>query len=210
MIKIPSIEELDDTSKFTCELRLSYQDVAVFVMSHLKARNTAMIIFWAITVITALLNVFMWIYVLRTPVHNSMVAGAALGFVLIPLALAPLHEAIHYIFMRLSGAKDIRLGMDLRQGIIYLSAHRHVFGKRSFRIIASSPLLLITILFAFLIFASASPWLSWVFSSVLFMHTTMCIGDMVLLGYMQNYKPHPVYTWDDVESREAYFYVSQD
>jgi len=210
MIKNPSIEELDTSSKFSCELRLSYQDVAVFVMSHLKGRNAAMITFWAVTVITALLNVLMWIIVLRTPVHHSMIAGVVLGFVLIPLALAPLHEAIHYIFMRFSGAKDIRLGMDLKQGIIYLSAHRHVFGRRSFRIIASSPLFLITILFAFLIVASASPWLRWVFTSVLFMHTTMCIGDMVLLGYMQNYRPRPVYTWDDVEAREAYFYVSQD
>jgi len=210
MAKTPTIEELDDTSKFTREMKLAYEDVAAFVMSHLKATNAAMIIFWIVTSVTVIINIVFWIKVIRLPVHHSIFAGTILGFILIPLLLAPLHEAIHYFFLRFSGAKDIRLGMDLRQGIIYLSAHRHVIGKRSFRVIAMSPLVSLTAFLVILIILSPSPWLKWVFSSVLLTHTTMCIGDLALLGYMQDFKPRSAYTWDDVEAKEAYFYVSHD
>lgn len=209
MANNPSIEELDDISRFTRELKLAYEDVAVFVMGRLKNRSTAMIAFWVVTALTVVLNVVLWIKVIRTPAHHSMITGTILGFILLPVALAPLHEAIHYIFLRISGATDIRLGMDLRQGIIYLSAHRHVIGKKSFRIIATSPFIMVNILLAGLIFASASVWLEWVLSAALFMHASMCIGDLVLLGYMEEFKPRQVYTWDDVEAKEAYFYVSQ-
>jgi hypothetical protein len=208
MAKNPSIEELDDVTKFTRELKLAYEDVAVFVMSHLKNRTAAMIAFWVVTAGSVILNITLWLKALRTPVHHSMITGTILGFILIPVALAPLHEAIHYIFMRISGARDIRLGMDLRQGIIYLSAHKHVIGKRSFRVIATSPFIMVNILFAALIFLSASIWLKWVLSAALLMHATMCVGDLVLLGYMEEFKPRPVYTWDDVDAKEAYFYVS--
>jgi len=209
MAKNPSIEELDDVSRFNRELKLAYEDVAVFVMSHLKNKSAAMVAFWVITAMSVVINVVLWIMVLRTPGHKSMITGTLLGFVLLPVALTPLHEAIHYIFLRIAGARDIRLGMDLRQGIIYLSAHRHVISKKSFRIIATSPFIIVNLLLAVLIFASASIWLKWVLSSALFMHATMCIGDLVLLGYMEEFNPRRVYTWDNVEAREAYFYVSQ-
>jgi len=178
-------------------------------MSHLNNRSAAMIALWVITAISVVINVVLWIEVLRAPEHHSMVTGTLMGFVVLPVALAPLHEAIHYVFLRISGARDIRLGMDLRQGIIYLSAHRYVISKKSFRIIATSPFIIVNLLLAGLIFVSASFWLKWVLSSALFMHATMCIGDLVLLGYMEEFKPRQVYTWDNVETREAFFYVSQ-
>jgi len=44
----------------------------------------------------------------------------------------------------------------------------------------------------------------------LLIHTTMCAGDAALIGFMRGFKNRRVYTWDDADKKEAYFYVSQN
>jgi hypothetical protein len=208
MIKEPSIEELENTSEFIKTLTLPYEEVAPFVISHLSFTNPAIIVFWISTILSACINVWLFVIVKKTPLHPSVLTGAILGFIVLPLALAPAHEGIHYIFLKSSGAKDIRLGMDLKQGIIYLSAHRHVLGKRKFAAIALSPFILISIGLCTGIIFSSDVWLQWVLSAILLTHTTMCLGDMALLGYMQEFPAHSVFTWDDLDEKKAYFFVS--
>ncbi len=209
MAKNPTIEELEDTSKFKKVLTLPYEEVASFVVSHLTASNPSVIILWIGTILSAVLNVCLWIQVKRAPVHPSVFGGIMIGFILLPLVFTLPHEGIHFAFLKASGARDIRIGMDLRQGIIYLSAHRHVIGKRVFAVIALAPFIIISLILCVLIILSASLWLKWILSSALLVHATMCIGDVVLLGYMQEFPSHSVYTWDDVDAREAYFFVSE-
>jgi hypothetical protein len=210
MAKTPTIEELEDASEFKKTLTLAYEDVASFVVSHITSANPAIILLWISTIISVFINVLFWIIVKRTPAHSSLFTGTILGFIVLPLALAPVHEGIHFLFLKATGAKDIRLGMDLKQGVIYLSAHRHVLGKGKFKAVALSPFILVSAGLCTGIFFSSDSWIQWVLSSVLLVHTTMCIGDLALLGFMQEFTPHSVYTWDDLELKEAYFFVSTE
>ena len=40
----------------------------------------------------------------------------------------------------------------------------------------------------------------------LFVHATMCAGDMALLNLYYLNREMKIYTWDDADKKEAYFY----
>lgn len=203
----PAIEELEDVSAYEKVLTLPYNDIAPFVIGSLKSLNLPMMTVWVVLALTAFLVVWFWPGVRYTPEHPLLIIGLATGLVAGPVLLIPVHEGLHLIPFRMAGAKDIRYGADLRQGIIYVTAHRFVADLRLFSIVAFTPFVIITAgIIVAMIFCS--PWWQWVLSLALFTHTTMCAGDTALIGFMRSLRNRKVYTWDDADRKEAYFYAS--
>ena len=95
--------------------------------------------------------------------------------------------------------------MDLKQYIFYVTAHRHVATPLQFRIVAIAPFILINLLILFLIFYLPGLW-KWSLSLFLFVHSTMCAGDFAMLNFYYINKKRKIYTWDDADAKEAYFY----
>lgn len=207
MIKTPTIKELDESPYYKKVLTLPYDKVASFVVDSLKSKSFIAVIFWIILLALLIINVFLSVRLKNYPGQRSAIMGTFLGYFLIPIALAPLHEGLHWLFLKITGSKDIRIGSDIRQGIIYLTAHRQVIGRKLFTIIAIAPFIIISAGAVLLIFIVLSPWLQWVLSSVLFVHATMCIGDIFLISYMYEIAAEETYTWDDVDAKESYFYI---
>jgi len=208
MISRPAIEELEDGSAYDKVLTLPYNDIAPFVIGSLKSVNLPMITVWLTLALTALLIVWFWPGARYSPEHHRIIIGLVTGVVAVPVLLVPVHEGLHLIPFRLAGAKDIRYGADLRQGIIYVTAHRFVADLRLFSIVAFTPFVLITAGFI-VTMVFCPPWWKWVLSIALFTHTTMCAGDTALIGFMRGFRHRNVYTWDDADRKEAYFYASK-
>ena len=208
MISKPSIEELGDESAYEKVLTLPYGDIAPFVIGSLKSFNLPMMTVWIVLALTAFLNVWFWPGVIYTPENSRIIIGLLTGLAAVPVFLIPVHEGLHLIPFRMSGAKDIRYGADLRQGIIYVTAHRFVADLRLFSIVAFTPFVVITAVLIVTIIV-CSPWWKWVLSLALFTHTTMCAGDAALIGFMRGLSYRNVYTWDDADRKEAYFYAGK-
>ena len=204
----PRIEELDDSSAYEKVLTLPYGEIAPFVIGHLTRPTLPMISVWIIAGASLFLTVWFWPGLNYPSAGPGIAAGLATGIILLPLLLIPVHEGLHLIPFRLAGAKDIRFGADLRQGIIYVTAHRFVAGTRLFSIVALTPLIIITAAFTALILFSLD-WWKWILSITLFVHSTMCAGDTALMGFMNSFAGRRVYTWDDADKNEAYFYASK-
>lgn len=204
----PRIEELDDPNVYEKVLTLPYGDIAPFVIKHLTKPTLPMFLVWMIAGASLFLTVWFWPGLNYPSAGTKMTAGLAAGVILFPLLLIPVHEGSHLIPFRFAGAKDIRFGADLRQGIIYVTAHRFVAGTRLFSIVALTPLIIVTVTLTVLIILSPS-WWKWTLSITLFVHTTMCAGDTALIGYMTSFTGCRVYTWDDADKKEAYFYASK-
>jgi hypothetical protein len=204
----PSIEELEDITAYEKVLTLPYGDIAPFVIKHLTMPSLPMFLVWMIAGASLFLTVWFWPGLNYPSAGTMVVAGLAAGIILFPLLLIPVHESSHLIPFRLAGAKDIRFGADLRQGIIYVTAHRFVAGTRLFSIVALTPLMIVTAALTVLILLSPA-WWKWTLSVTLFVHTTMCAGDTTLIGYMNSFAGRRVYTWDDADKKEAYFYASK-
>ena len=208
MISRPTTEELEDGSSYEKVLTLPYSEIAPFVVRSLKSFNLPMVTVWTVLALSAFVTVWFWPGVRYTPENARITTGLLTGLVAVPVLLIPIHEGLHLIIFRLSGAKDIRYGADLRQGIIYVTAHRFVADIRLFSAVAFTPLAVITTgTGAAMIFCS--PWWQWVFSLALFTHTTMCAGDTALVGFMRSFSHRNVYTWDDADRKEAYFYAEK-
>jgi hypothetical protein len=128
-----------------------------------------------------------------------------LGFIVFPILYIPLHELMHVIPYYLTGARKIRIGMDLKQYMFYVSAHKHVATPCQFRVVALIPFVVTSIILLILVLYLPGLW-KWSFSLLLFVHATMCAGDFAMLNFYSLHRGKKIYTWDDADLKIAYFY----
>jgi hypothetical protein len=199
------IEDLYDQNKYSLFLTVSYKNLIDFVFEYLKRKSLFIYLFWLVCFIFLVIAVFIRIKISGHYPLTQIILHSALGMVLLPIICIPLHELLHAIPFLLTGAKNIRVGMDLRQFLFYVSAHRYVASPLQFWIVALTPFVIISGLMIFLINILPGIW-QWTLSSFLFAHATMCAGDFALLNLYYINRHKKIYTWDDVDKREAYYY----
>jgi hypothetical protein len=198
------VEDLGDESRFRHLLTVSYTDLLPFVLDYIRRRTVISILFWSVCLIFLGLAVTVRINIGNYE-FRKIFSYTLLGLILLPLIIIPFHEILHIIPYFLSGAKDIRVGMDLNQYLFYVTAHRYVASPLQFRLVAVTPFIIVSIVSLFLVYYLPGLW-KWSLSLFLFVHTTMCVGDLAFLNYYHINKNRKIYTWDDAELKEAYFY----
>ncbi len=169
-----------------------------------------MIFFYFFLIGTLLLLVGSMVYGMVT--HNRAFLGILkqyfYGLIISFSIIIPVHEIVHGIMYVLLGAKKILFGAELKQFAFYAVADEFVTGRTGFYILAISPFLVISLLsLAGFIFVRGVA--SYTYISMLFFHTTMCIGDFALMSYYDINKDKEIYTFDDVKSRISYFYYKK-
>jgi hypothetical protein len=199
-----SVEDLSNESRFRHLITIPYTDLLSFVLDYIKRKTVITILFWSVCLIFFGLAVTIRINIGYYE-FRKIISYTLLGLILFPVLIIPVHEVLHIIPYSLSGAKNIRVGMDLSQYLFYVTAHRYVASPRQFRLVAVTPFIIISIISLFLVFYLPGLW-KWSLSLFLFVHTTMCIGDIALLNYYHINKHRKIYTWDDADLKEAYFY----
>jgi hypothetical protein len=199
------VEDLEDQTKFRQIRAVPYNDLVNFVLDYLRQRSGVMVFFWSASIIFLGIAVTVRINIAGYYSFKNILFHSMSGLVVFPLLSVPVHEFLHVIPLFLAGARNIRTGMDLRQYIFYVTAHRHVTNARQFRIIALIPFITATLVLLFLIFYIPGLW-KWSLSLFLFVHTTMCAGDFALLNFYWLNKEKKIYTWDDADEKMAYFY----
>lgn len=200
-----NVEDLDDQSKFRHLQTLAYSDIVPFVFDYLRRKTGLTLFFWAFCLLTLGLAISIRLNLSHYFEYHRIFIHTLLGLIAFPLLIIPLHELLHIIPYLITGARKIRVGMDLKQFIFYVTAHRHVASAPQFRLVAVFPFILITLLSLLLILYLPGLW-KWSFSLFLLIHSTMCAGDFALLNYYHINRHRKIYTWDDADQREAYFY----
>jgi hypothetical protein len=199
------VEDLDDQTKFRQLLSVSYKDLVPFIFEYLLKRSRLITIFWAVCLIFLGLALKVRFNISGYYPLAKILMHSLLGLIVFPVLCIPVHEFLHVVPYFISGARNIRIGMDLKQYIFYVTAHRYVASPLQFRIVALTPFLLISLVSAFLVFMLPGLW-KWSLSLFLFVHTTMCAGDFALLNFYFLNRNKKIYTWDDADKKEAYFY----
>ncbi len=198
-------EDLEDQSKYRQIIAVSYSSLIDFVLDYLRRKSGLMIFFWSACLIFLAIALFVRINLSGYFLLKNIITHSTLGLIVFPLLSIPLHEILHIIPFFLAGARKIRVGMDLKQYIFYVTAHRHVASARQFSIVALVPFVTVTIALFVLILFSPGLW-KWSLSLFLFVHTTMCAGDFALLNFLWLNRHRKIYTWDDADEKMAYFY----
>jgi hypothetical protein len=199
------VEDLDDQTKFRQILSIPYENLIQFVFDNLKKRSGLTFSFWLVCLFFLGLTVFARIKISGLFPEVDIILHTILGLLVFPVICIPVHELIHIIPYYISGARNIRVGMDLKQYLFYVTAHRYVANPIQFIIVAISPFLIISTAIIFLAFALPGLWI-WSFSLFLFVHATMCAGDFALLNFYFLNRDKKIYTWDDADRKIAYFY----
>ena len=199
------VEDLEDQSKYRQILKVSYDELIPFIFDYLKRISGVTALFWSVCL------VFLWTAIrIRINIAayfplKDIVLHSVLGMIVFPLISIPLHELLHIIPYYMSGARKIRVGMDLRQYLFYVSAHRYVATPLQFKIVALVPFVLISVAAIVVIPMIPGLW-KWSISLFLFVHATMCAGDFALLNFYFLRRGRKIYTWDDADEKVAYFY----
>lgn len=199
------VEDLDNEYNYRQILKIPYEELVSFVFEYLRRRSALMVFFWSACIIFLGIALTVRINFDGYYTFKRIFLHTILGLVVFPVIFVPVHEFLHIIPYYLSGAKNIRIGMDLSQYMFYVTAHRHVTTANQFRIVAVVPFLISSFALLFLILYLPGLW-KWSLSLLLFVHTTMCAGDFAMLNYFYINRRKKIYTWDDFDDKVAYFY----
>lgn len=199
------IEDLNDQTKYRQILKIPYEELVNFVLDYIRRKTGIMVFFWSVCMICLGIAVYIRINISGYYPLKYIISHTILGLVIFPLVSIPVHEALHIIPFFLSGARKIRIGMDLKQYIFYVTAHRHVITSGQFKFVALIPFILINTILLIMIWSLPGLW-KWSLSLFLFVHTTMCAGDFAFLNFYHINRKKKIYTWDDADLKESYFY----
>jgi hypothetical protein len=199
------IEDLDDQNNFRLFLTVSYKNLMDFVFEYLKKKSLFIFLFWLVTFIFLVIAILIRFRIAGQYAITNIILHSIIGLIVLPVVCIPLHELLHAIPLLLTGAKNIRVGMDLKQYLFYVSAHKYVASPLQFWIVALTPFVTLSGVMIFLIITLPDLW-KWTLSAFMFAHATMCAGDFALLNLYFINRDKKIYTWDDVDKREAYFY----
>jgi hypothetical protein len=199
------VEDLDDVGKYRQILALSYDEMITFIIDYVKRKSLLSVLYWSVCFIFLLMAISIRIRISGFFPHSSIILHSILGIIVFPLVSVPFHEGLHIIPYYLSGARKIKVGMDLNQYIFYVTAHRHVATHCQFRVVAIIPFIVISAALLFCVLMLPGLW-KWSFVLFLLTHATMCAGDFALLNFYFLNKKKKIYTWDDADKKVAYFY----
>jgi hypothetical protein len=199
------VEDLGDQTRYRHILTIKYDNLVDFVFEYLGKRSLFISSYFFFCILSLIIAITLRIRIAGEFTHSSILLHSLTGFVFLPLVCVPLHEFLHAIPLLLSGAKNVRAGIDLKQFMFYVSAHRYVASAPLFRIVALTPFILISLSCGVVFLIVPALW-KWTIASFLFTHTTMCAGDFALLNFYYLNRHKKIYTWDDLEKKEAYFY----
>jgi hypothetical protein len=200
-----SVDDLDDPKNFRLILTVPYKNLVEFVFEFLGKRSVLTIFFWFACLVSLCLTISIRIRIAHYFPYSNILLHSILGLIVLPVLIIPFHELLHIVPYYLSGAKNIRVGMDLKQYLFYVTAHRYVASPIQFKVVAVIPFIIISSVLLLLIFLLPGLW-KWSLSVFLFAHTTMCAGDFALLNFYFVNRNKKIYTWDDADKKEAYFY----
>ena len=204
----PSIEELRNSDKYELIAQLNHQQIKEFVINQLTENGRIIKIYMIYQVLMILIGIFFFTRSIvlafqssYEPLYYTIAAGVFSFSVLIVI-----HELLHGIALKITGAPKVNFGGYLKKFIFYAEADQFVINRKQFAFIALTPLFavkLITLIGIILLFNHP------VFYFLIFVmsaHSLFCAGDIGLLSVFYKNKTDEIFTFDVKAEKTSYFY----
>jgi hypothetical protein len=199
------VEDLEDQFKYRQILKIPYDELVTFVLDYVRRKSGLMVFFWSSCIVFLGIALFIRINISGYFPFRNIFLHTCMGLIFFPVIYIPVHELLHILPYYLTGSRNIRVGMDLKQYMFYVTSHRHVATKNQFRFVAIVPFILTSLAGLAIVLFLPGLW-KWSLSLFLFVHTTMCAGDFAMLNFYSLHRGKKIYTWDDFDEKAAYFY----
>lgn len=204
----PSIEELQNSEEFELIAELHHSEIKEFVVSRLTGDNFLIKIYMYYQMAMVVFGLFFLtrsiVFMIQKSPESFYFAVGALLFSF--TILVPIHELLHGLAIKMTGAPNVNYGAYFRKFIFYAEADRHVLNRKEFAFVALTPLVAIQFLtlIGLLVFWSSS-WM-YSFAIIMSVHSLFCAGDIGLLSiFYQDNKPDK-FTYDVKSEKKSYYY----
>ena len=204
----PTIDELRNSGEYELMAQLNHQQIKEFVINQLTENGKIIRIYMIYQIVMILIGMFFFTRSIvlafkgdSEPLYFSL---AALVFCFSVLII--IHELLHGIALKLSGAPTISFGGYFKKFVFYAEADRFVINRRQFAFIALTPLVVVKLVtLTGIIFFLNNP-LFYFLIFVMSAHSLFCAGDIGLLSVFYKFKNSEVFTFDVKEEKTSYFY----
>jgi hypothetical protein len=204
----PSIEELQNNEKYELVAELEHRQIKEFVMKQITTESKLIKGFMIYQGIMILVGLFFATRPLVLAMRgNSEPLFYLLGAIIFTFTLLIIiHELLHLLALKITGAPKITIGGYLKKFIFYAEADRHVLNREQFKLVALTPLVVvkvITLIGIILTFGEPAVYF-WIF--VMSAHSLFCAGDIGLLSFFDRFPNSKIFTFDVKEEKRSYFY----
>lgn len=199
-----TVDDLNDATLFQKRLELRYDEIASYVIENLQQMPLLKKSFIGFCIILFFVYGFFLGSCIGSIKWHTLLLYTILGFIVLPLLIIVLHEIIHIIPLLALGIKNIRASIELKQYMVLVTTHKKVLSDKYYYFIAILPFVTISTAIIILMFHTPLIW-QYTLSALLFVHTTCCIGDIILIASCKKLGRN-IYTWDDFDQRISYYY----
>lgn len=203
-----TVEQLINGKVYKHLETLNHKEIVAFIKRHSKDRNLINNAYLLINMAILMYTIGKAYYAIQyqnAHAFDDVLAGTGLGFFLTIFVSFFIHETIHLIAYKILGAKKTSIKIDFKKFVFLAIADQFVMGRKAFYFLAILPFAVITtLLLAGLIILNG--YVHFVLLGILILHTAGCSGDFALISYFYKNKHLEIYTYDDIQKGESYFY----
>jgi hypothetical protein len=206
-----SLQIISNDPNWRLLLALRYDDLLPFIAEQFQGKSWVIRFYWALLGLTMALLTTISIQDVRTGQIGwfKLLQCFGLGTLLVFTLMIPLHEGLHGLAYKLTGAPKVTFGANWRKFYFYVVANQFIIGRRPFVFVAVTPFATITSLSVVALFFVSTP-VKWVLLAAIFAHFFACAGDVAMLSFYQQHKKFgEMVTFDDVEKKTSYFFVKE-
>jgi hypothetical protein len=204
----PTIEELQNSENYELVAELEHRQIKEFVIDQITTESKLIKGFMIYQGIMILVGLFFTTRPIVLAMRgNSEPLFYLLGAIVFTFTLLIIiHELLHLLALKITGAPKITIGGYLKKFIFYAEADRHVLNRKQFALVALTPLVVVkaVTLIAIILTIGEPAFYFWMF--VMSAHSLFCAGDIGLLSFFDRFPGSEVYTFDVKEEKRSYFF----
>lgn len=204
----PTIEELQNSDNYELVAELEHRQIKEFVIDQITTERKLIKGFMIYQGIMILVGLFFAtrpiVLAMRGNYEPLFWLLGAIAFTFTLLIL--IHELLHLLALKITGAPKISVGGYLKKFIFYAEADRHVLNREQFALVALTPLVVVKVITLIaIIFTIGHPvFYFWIF--IMSAHSLFCAGDIGMLSFFDRFPGSKVYTYDVQEEKRSYFF----
>lgn len=204
----PSIQELQNEERFELIAELNHKQIKEFVVNQLSKGGWLVKSFMIYQVIMLVLAAFI---ITRSVIFAFQENSEPLFYILAALVfclslLIVIHELLHGVAIKLTGAQRVNYGAYFRKFIFYAEADRHVLNKKQFTFIALTPFVVIKVLTVIGTVLFFHHPVAYLIVIIMCAHSLFCAGDIGLLSVFNNHGDSEIFTYDVKDEKKSYYF----
>jgi len=208
----PAIETLHDDSRYDLIAAVEHHEIKDFVVKQVIGDQKLIPAFTIYQTLMLMAGLF---FVTRAIMlaykGNPAYLFVTLGTLLFCFTLlVVIHELLHGMALKISGAPNVRYGGIFRKFMFYAEADRFVLGRKSFLFVALTPLVIVQLVAAAGIIVWFSHPVVYFFLMLMSVHSFFCAGDVALATLFLRYPGREVFTYDSKEEKKSFYFVEKE